>query len=113
MNQYAWIQEFPGAVTVSDKDGILLEMNEKAAEGFAEDGGMNLIGTNIFDCHPEPSRSKLMELYKTGRTNIYTIEKNSIKKLIYQTPWYQEGRFAGYVELSLEIPFELPHFLRD
>ena len=27
----AWIKEFPAAVTVCDPDGIILEMNDKAA----------------------------------------------------------------------------------
>jgi len=113
MNQHPWVQNFPGAVTVSDIHGTLLEMNDKAAEVFAEDGGLGLIGTNIFDCHPEPARTKLLELYETGQTNVYTIEKKGKKKLIYQTPWYRDGHFAGFVELALEIPFELPHFVRD
>ena len=113
MKDYSWAQEFPGAVTISDTQGKLLDMNDKAADVFAEDGGIALIGSNIFDCHPEPARTKLMELYKTGEINVYTIEKNGIKKLIYQAPWFHEGQLAGYVELSLEIPFEIPHFSRD
>jgi transcriptional regulator with PAS, ATPase and Fis domain len=113
VKHYPWAHEFPGAVTISDAHGIILEMNEKAAEVFAEDGGMDLIGSNIFDCHPEPARSKLIELYKTNKINAYTIEKNGKKKLIYQAPWFNQGQFAGYVELSLEIPFDLSHFIRD
>ena len=44
--------------------------------------------------------------------NVYTIEKNGVKKLIAQVPVTMNGEFAGYVELSLEIPFEMPHFVR-
>jgi transcriptional regulator with PAS, ATPase and Fis domain len=113
MKHHSWFQGFPGAIIVSDANGILIELNAKAAEGLAKDGGDKLIGSNIFDCHPEPAQTKLKELYKTCQTNVYTIEKNGTKKLIYQTPWYHEGQFAGYIELSLEIPFELPHFIRD
>ena len=50
---------------------------------------------------------------QTGQTNVYTIEKKGVKKLIYQTPWYHDGAFAGLVELGLEIPAEMPHFVRD
>jgi transcriptional regulator with PAS, ATPase and Fis domain len=113
MNLFPWTQGLPGAITVSDADGIIIEMNDRSAEVFAEDGGKKLIGSSIFDCHPEPARSTLMELYKTRKKNIYTIEKNGVKKLIYQTPWYQEAEFAGFIELSLEIPFDMPHFIRD
>ena len=49
---------------------------------------------------------------RTRQPNIYTIEKKGIKKLIYQAPWFQDGQLAGLVELSLEIPFDMPHFLR-
>ena len=41
------------------------------------------------------------------------IEKKGIKKFVYQSPWYQEGQYAGFVEFVLEIPFELPHFVRS
>mgnify|MGYP000371069624 CR=1 FL=1 len=40
------------------------------------------------------------------------VEKNGVKKLIYQTPWYQDGKYSGFVELALEIPFQMPHFVR-
>ncbi|MCG2788129.1 MAG: diguanylate cyclase [Anaerolineae bacterium] len=107
-----WLKEFPAAVTVCDKEGILLEMNDKAAKTFESDGGYALIGKNMLDCHPQAAREKLEAMMKTRSKNIYTIEKNGIKKLIYQTPWYQNGEHAGFVELSLEIPFEMPHFIR-
>ncbi|GAB4480661.1 MAG: hypothetical protein OHK0031_01990 [Anaerolineales bacterium] len=107
-----WLKEFPAAVTVCDPDGILLEMNDKAAQTFASDGGYALIGKNMLDCHPAPARVKAERLLAARQKNVYTIEKRGIKKLIYQSPWYQNGQYAGFVELSLEIPFELPHFLR-
>ncbi len=113
MKSFPWLQGMPGAVTVSDENGIIIEMNDLSAEGFAEDGGKKLIGSSIFDCHPEPSRTKLMELYKARKQNIYTIEKKGKKKLIYQSPWYRGQEFAGFIELSLEIPFDMPHFIRD
>ena len=82
-------------------------------EVFAADGGAKLIGTNVLDCHPEPSRSKLQGMMDERRTNVYTIQKNGKKKLIYQAPWYKDGVYAGFVELSLEIPWDMPHFNRD
>jgi hypothetical protein len=108
----AWIKEFPAAVTVCDPDGIILEMNDKAAIGFAKDGGLALIGKNMMDCHPDPARGKLEHLMDSRQANVYTIEKNDVKKLIYQSPWFLNGEYAGFVEISLEIPFELPHFVR-
>ena len=42
----------------------------------------------------------------------YDVFKNGVKKLIYQTPWMKDGKPAGLVEISLEIPFDMPHFVR-
>jgi transcriptional regulator with PAS, ATPase and Fis domain len=110
---HLWVQEFPGAVFVCDPAGTLLEMNEKARKGCQKEGGEKLIGTNVLDCHTEPARTKLKEMLEKQKANVYTIEKGGVKKLIYQGPWYLEGKFAGIVELSLEIPFEMPHFIRE
>jgi len=109
-NEHQWIRTFPAAITVCDRAGIILAMNDKARATFADAGDM--IGRNVLDCHPEPARSKLAGLLATGRSNVYTIEKNGRKKLIYQSPWYEEGQFAGLVEISLELPEFLPHFVR-
>lgn len=108
----AWIEGFPGAISVCDRDGIILYLNAQEIEVLAEEGGAALIGTNLLDCHPEPARSKLVEMMKNQQQNVYTIEKKGKKKLIYQTPWYEDGKYAGFVELSLVIPFEMPHFIR-
>ena len=113
MPQHPWVQEFAGAITVCDPDGIILEMNDKAVRTFQEQGGTALIGTNMLDCHPEPARTKTRELLDSRRTNVYTIEKRGQKKLIYQAPWYQSGQYRGFIEVSLELPVETPHFIRE
>jgi transcriptional regulator with PAS, ATPase and Fis domain len=112
MDENIWVKEFPAAVTVCDADGIILEMNDKAAKTFESDGGYKLVGSNMLDCHPEPARTKTERLLAAQAKNVYTIEKNGVKKLIYQSPWFKDGQYAGFVELSLEIPFELEHFIR-
>jgi hypothetical protein len=108
-----WIKEFPAAITVCNREGIVLSMNDLSCRTFEADGGKKLIGTNLLECHPEPARTRLAEMLANGKSNVYTIEKNGIKKLIYQSPWYENGQYAGFVELSLPIPRELPHFNRD
>ena len=112
MDEPAWIPHFPAAITVCDPHGIILAMNVRACESFAEDGGAALIGTNVLDCHPEPARSKLAALLEARTSNVYTIEKGGKRKLIYQSPWYEAGKYAGFVELSLPIPDTMPHFVR-
>ncbi len=112
MNSFDWTNGFPAAITVCDNEGIILSMNARSIETFAKDGGAALIGKSILDCHPEPSRTKLRELLAAERSNCYTIEKNGVHKLIYQSPWYQDGKYAGLVEISMEIPHPMPHFVR-
>ncbi len=32
--------------------------------------------------------------------------------MIYQTAWRDNGSVAGLVEISMEIPEEMPHYIR-
>ena len=100
------------AITVCDAEGNILDMNDKSANTFLASGGYELIGKSLMNCHPEPARIKLQDMLANPRTNAYTIEKNGVKKLIYQTPWCENGDFKGLIELSMEIPMEMPHYVR-
>ncbi len=112
LNPGLWLKEFPGAITVCDSKGIILEMNDVSCKMFEKDGGKELVGKNLLDCHPEDARKKLESMMEARRLNCYTIEKNGVNKLLYQTPWYKNGEYMGFAELSLEIPTEMPHFIR-
>ena len=112
-SHHRWVAEFGGAVTVCDRQGVIVAMNAKAADSFAGDGGVALIGSNLLDCHPEPSRSLVADLLARPRVNAYTIEKRGVHKVIYQAPWFEAGACAGLVELSLEVPATMPHFVRE
>ena len=107
-----WAEGVSFAITVTDESGRIVSMNPHAAGVFAADGGMGLLGSDVFACHPEPSRSKLEKMFEERRPNHYTISKAGKKKIIHQLPWFREGTFAGFVELSIEIPEKLPHFNR-
>lgn len=108
-----FIETFDGVVVVSDSQGEIIYMNNKAATSFQKEGGRDLIGKNLQGCHKDSSNEKIRELATSLNKNIYTIEKNGKKKLIYQAPWFHEGEFGGLIELSLEIPFDMPHFIRE
>jgi transcriptional regulator with PAS, ATPase and Fis domain len=107
-----WSKELNIAITIMDAEGTIIYMNDKSAKTFEKDGGKNLIGKNLDSCHTERSNQIISKLLNNKETNAYTIEKNGVKKLIYQTPWYENEKCMGLVEFSLEIPFEMPHFLR-
>ncbi len=101
------------AVTISDGKGNIIYMNNKSAKTFEMQGGKGIIGRNLKEFHAPLSNEKIAQLMAQSETNCYTIEKNGIKKLIYQTPWYEEERIKGLIEISLEIPFDIPHFVRS
>ena len=48
----------------------------------------------------------------SGGMNAYTIQKNGLKKMIYQTAWKENGVVAGLVEFSMVIPEDMPHYIR-
>lgn len=105
-----WAKEMNCAVTVCDNDGIILYMNDKAKETFARHGDM--IGKSLIPCHNERSRAIIADLLASGGSNSYTIEKNGVRKMIYQTAWREDGKVAGLVEISMVIPEDMPHYVR-
>ena len=110
---HQWVDEFPVAITVCAKDGTIVEMNARSEHTFAKDGGRKLMGGDVLACHPAAAKEKLNRMLSSGKKNAYTIEKDGVRKLIYQSPWYQDGEYMGFVELSLEIPMEMAHFKRN
>lgn len=110
-NPYPWADGMDCAVTVCDTGGTLLYMNDKARTTFARHGDM--VGKNLFDCHGERSREIIRRLLADGGTNVYTIEKNGVRKMIYQTAWRVDGVVGGLAEISMEIPAEMPHYIRN
>ena len=108
-----WMEECPVSIIVGDPSGRIVYMNSVAADAYLHMGGKLLIGSSMFECHPEPALTKLKELMENRQSNVYTIEKNGIHKMVMQSPWYQDGTYAGYIELIFQIPGEIPHFIRD
>ncbi len=108
-----WTDEFLGAITVCDREGIVVYMNDLSKKQFAKDGGESLVGKSLVDCHPEPARSFLMRMLAEPNPNSYTTEKKGIRKMIHQTPWMEAGEFKGVIEISFEVPMEMPHHKRD
>ena len=44
MEEGAWVKELKAAITVCDRSGVALEMNDRAAETHEKDGGRELLG---------------------------------------------------------------------
>jgi len=109
---HEWLESLPCAVTVCDETFRILYLNGRAAEVNAKDGGKSLVGRNLLDCHPPEAQEKLRAVWASGRPNVYTIEKDGVRKVIYQSHWRRNGRAAGLVEISFELPMNTPHFVR-
>lgn len=107
-----YFEEADIAVTICDKDGNILEMNRQSRDVNCPEGIESLVGENILPRHPESALSLLKEMMANETKHVYTIEKKGKKKLIYQIPWYQDGEYSGFIELSMVIPFEMPHKIR-
>ena len=108
-----WAEEFNGAITVCNRKGIIVYMNQYSIRQFKKYGGEKLMGTNLLDCHSEPSKSKLKQMLKTPVDNMYTTESSDAeKKIIYQTPWKNNGEFCGIIEISFLLDSNLPNFIR-
>lgn len=106
-----WAKELGCSITVCDKDGVIVYMNDPAIEQYSKRG--NLIGKNLFDCHGARSREIIRSLLASGGTNSYTIEKKGVHKMIFQSAWKENGEVAGLCEISMVIPAELPHYVRE
>ncbi|MDX9722446.1 MAG: PAS domain-containing protein [Myxococcota bacterium] len=107
-----WVEAFPAAITVCDREGTILSMNARSRATFAKAGGEALLGSSLFDCHPAAASEKIRELLSSAESNAYTIEKDGVRKLIFQAPWFLDGECAGLVELSLVLPPTMPHHVR-
>lgn len=74
-----WSEELEAAVTVCDLEGIIVYMNRKSIEQFKDYGGEKLLGTNLLDCHPEPSKSTLKKMLARPVNNMYCIQRKEKK----------------------------------
>jgi transcriptional regulator with PAS, ATPase and Fis domain len=113
MKKQDWFKVFPGAITITNEKGTILEMNDTAAELFKKDGGYELIGQSAITCHKASIQAKVRQIYDTQSLNTYSITKNGKKQLVYQAPYFINGNFAGIVELALDLPDEIHLFNSD
>ena len=104
---YNWAKELNCAITVCDTEGKVIYQNDKSVKT-----NDNVMGKNIFPCHKPESQKIITDLLNNKASHSYTIFKKGEKKLIYQTPWYDEGEIGGLVEFSIVIPEEMPHYIR-
>ena len=109
----AWAEGTHCAITVSDLEGKVIFMNERSRATFDTDG-RTMLGQNRMPCHSPKSQEKIRHMIATDTVNCYTIDKQGVKKMIYQTPWRDsDGNVRGMVEISMVIPQDMPHYVRS
>ena len=96
------------SITVCDTEGKVIYMNDASQAVFGD-----MVGKSMIPCHQQRSQDIIHRLMEQKETHAYTIQKGEVRKLIYQTPWYRDGELAGLVELSLVLPKEMPHYVRE
>ena len=106
--EYDWSESLDCAVTLCDNEGTVLYQNARSRQVNGDVRGRSLI-----PCHNERLRGIIARLLAEGGKNVYTIEKRGVRKLIYQTVWRRAGEVCGLVEFSMEIPAEMPHYVRS
>lgn len=109
MEQALWFKNLPACITVTDANGIILEMNDQAAESYRDGGGRNLIGKSAIACHEEPVRQTVQRMYDTAKGRIYTTHEGGQKILVVHAPYFSDGVFKGIVELVIDVPAVIPH----
>ena len=85
-NIHDFFKEINVSITISDTEGNVLYMNDKAKSVFSD-----MVGKNMMGCHKQSSQETIKRLINEKETNVYTIQKGDVKKMIYQTPWYVDG----------------------
>jgi len=108
-----WMATYPAEIMVCDHAGIILEMNNVAIRMYEKEGGAKLIGTDVFDHHPQPARDNLRKLVEQKTHVIYTTEKAGLKKLVSIAPWYREGAYAGFALIVHELPQDMQHIVKE
>lgn len=98
-----WSNEALFPVTICDQNGLIVYMNKESIKQFASDGGENLIGKSLLDCHPEPSRSKLVNMLAAQTANTYISRSNDQAQLVHETPWFENGEYKGFIEISIDV----------
>ncbi len=109
---FQWAEDMEAAITVCDREGVVVFMNKRSRETFNKNGE-SMVGRNLMPCHNERSKQIIHEMMTQDKPHCYTITKQGRKKLIFQTPWRADGEVKGLVEFSFVLPDKMPHYDRD
>lgn len=107
-----YFKAFPFSVTVCDCKGVIVYMNDASIHQYKSDGGAALLGKSLIDCHPEPSRSKLLALLEKPKTHTYISENNAHPLFVVQSPWMDGEKAVGIIELLIPLD-RIPDYAKN
>lgn len=102
-----WADEMDIMVTVCDREGIIVYMNQASILGFHRYGGSELIGKSLMNCHQPKSQEHIKNMLQHPEVNTYLIQKDNENRLIRQLPWMEDGVFKGIIELIFSVPDDI------
>lgn len=91
-------------IVLCDLNHTIVYMNPAAAERYAKQGGTELTGKNLMDCHPPEARmmiEKVLEWFRESRDHniVYEFRNNEENKDVYTVALRNEaGELIGYYE---------------
>jgi PAS domain-containing protein len=92
-------------ITIADENYRIVHMNDLAIEHYGDRGGVDLIGTDLLDCHNAESQAQIRELYARHRagdltpTRYHEIKDDGTAESIVLFPLIVDGQFRGIAEL--------------
>ena len=94
------------AVTIADQDFQITFMNDQACAFYAEDGGAELVGKDLLDCHNAEHAALIRDAYARYRAGDLTPTRyhraqneDGAPESIVHIPLIVEGQFRGIAEL--------------
>ena len=98
------IDQDKAPVVICDLDNVVVYMNKAAAIHYASNGGYDIVGHSLLDCHNENSAAlihKVVEFFKEDKNNniIHTFINRKEEKDVYMVALRDdEGELIGYYE---------------
>lgn len=92
------------AVTIADQDYTITFMNDRAIAFYGEDGGAELVGKNLLDCHSAEQADVIRDAYERYRagdltpTRYHHQEEGKAPESIVHIPVIVKGEFRGIAE---------------
>lgn len=88
-----WAEQYQGAITVCDQQGIILYMNATAQRVLADN--QNLIGENVLDCHPSQPEASYQLCSLPGKATLTLLKRMEFVNLSTRLLGTRTGNIGG------------------